>query len=160
MKRIVMFVVIAVMSVAVMAQEPTETTRSRGLSMTSPKSGYVLTTDGKMNLWTRIKILLSGDALTVSKQTGAVTASGENNLVAPTATVTKQVGAITLSITPQYGIPTDAPMTNVLITVVGGGAVMTNATVAITPNLASNAVVAVSVTGGSAVMTNAAVSVP
>ncbi len=80
----------------------------------------------------------------VAAETGAVTAEGANDLVTPTATVT-------LFTTIAYD-STGAALTNATGESI---LVVTNATCAITPDLASNAVVAVVVTGGDAVMTNA-----
>jgi hypothetical protein len=80
----------------------------------------------------------------VTPETGAVTAEGANHLVTPTATMTLYTGTAYDS--------TGAPLTNA-----AGDTIVfvTNATCAITPDLASNAVVVVTVTGGDAVMTNA-----
>jgi len=82
--------------------------------------------------------------ITVTPTTGAVTASGANDLVTPTATITLYTG-----------IGYDS--TGVAITNAAGDVmdIVTNVTCAITPDLASNAVVVVTVTGGSAVMTSA-----
>ena len=110
--------------------------------------------------------------ITVTKETAAVTAAGANNLVTPTATVTAQrPGAQTPTITVTVLTTAGYDATGAAITNAAGEVIgivtsvtatcsalldyMTNATCAITPDLASNAVVAVAVTGGGAVMTNA-----
>ena len=62
--------------------------------------------------------LATNATFTVTKQTGAVTASGANNLL----TITNVVGGVTNV----YSFATNA---TVAVTVVGGGAVVTNATV-------------------------------
>jgi hypothetical protein len=96
--------------------------------------------------------------ITVTKETGAVTASGANNLVTPTATLTPATGNFVISLTLQtYQLTNDTALvvTNVVVTTASA---WTNATAGITPDLASNAVVLVSVTGGAAVMTNATAS--
>jgi len=96
-------------------------------------------------------VTLDGDggiAATVTKETGAVTAAGANSLITPTATVT-------------YDTTTWYDSTGAAITNSAGDSVLviTNVMVAISPDLASNAVVAVTVTGGGAVMTNATVAI-
>lgn len=102
-KQIGLMAAIAALSAMTMAQEPSEAKRSRNLSMNNPVSGYLLSTDGKFNSWYSKAAILSGTSVTVTKQTGAVTASGVNNLVTPTATITKQTGAVTATavVTPQ-----------------------------------------------------------
>lgn len=127
-------------------------------------------TGGVYNLTIDPRYPISG---TVTKQTGAVTASGVNNLVTPTATITKQTGAVTATATPTLQTPgaqtptitvtvqattiydsTGAACTNGAGEVVG---VVTGATATSSalPDFPTNLTIAVSVVGGDAVMTNA-----
>lgn len=82
--------------------------------------------------------------ITVTPETGAVTASGVNNLITPTVTVT----IYTTTGYDSLGLAISNAAGETL-------AIMTNATATCSPDLASNAVVVVTVTGGGAVMTNA-----
>ncbi len=139
----------------------------------APKTGttnFAMGTGGLYNVTIDPRYPVSG---TVTKQTGAVTASGANNLVTPTATITKQTGAVTATATPTLQTPgaqtptitvtvqattiydsTGAACTNGAGEVVG---VVTGATATSSalPDFPTNLTIAVSVVGGDAVMTNA-----
>ncbi len=173
----------ATVAVAITPQAPSAHTPT----ITVTKQTGAVTASGANNLVTPTAIITPQTVTptaTPTLQTGAITASGANNLVTPTITVTIQTAtgydstgaAITNAAGESMLLMTNATATCspdlasnavVVVSVTGGGAVMTNlsiavtpdlmtnATCAITPDLSSNSVVAVSITGGSAVMTNA-----
>lgn len=90
----------------------------------------------------------------VTAQTATITAGVTPQTVTATAAVTKQTAAITAAATVQgvtlslKGIDDSTNsvvnVTNVVVTISNGDAVVTNLTVAITPNLMTNAAVSVS----------------
>lgn len=112
---------------------------------------------------------------TLDNETGAITATAVVTPQAPgaqtpTITITKQVGEITatavitpetISLTDTNGV-TAVVWTNATcaVTIVGGGAVMTNATAACSAllNYATNATAAITVVGGDAVTTNTTIT--
>ena len=134
----------------------------------APSSGItnlMMTPTGLKN----VKLQAGTLTTNVVRQAGAVTATAvvtpqAPGAVTPTITVTKQIGAITLDITAQYGDTNGlyASITNITIQVIGGDAVMTNATATSSalPDFATNATAAVTVIGGDAVMTNIVVQSP
>lgn len=84
-----------------------------------------------------------------ASKVGAVTGvTGTNKLATATATVTKQVNAFVTAVTIQTATATNdfggaAVVTNIVLTTVNA---LTNVTVAITPDVATNAVVGIGVT--------------
>jgi len=150
-KRLVSVSMVALMAAATMAQDYTPMQRSRSLALDNPENTYMLGTDGKYNHWYSRASLMAGVTVTITKQTGAVTA---------TAAVTAQrPGAQTPTITvTKY----TASLTNVVDGVTNVFEVVTNVTAACSALLdyPTNATVAVTIVGGAAVMTNATASVP
>jgi uncharacterized protein YdeI (BOF family) len=136
MKKTMIFLALALVAVSSFGDDVKERTRSRNLTQNQPTSGYYLGTDGKWNSWRQFS---ASSTVTVSKQTGAITASGANDLV----TFTNYFNPVnqTVSLTDTNGV-TALVVTNVSWST----AVYT---------VATNGVVSVNVTGGSAVVTNA-----
>jgi hypothetical protein len=104
MKRAFLAMAMAAICIACWAQE--DMTRSRNLSASQPVSGYFMRTDGRWNYWGRVTAISSS---TVTKQTGAVTATAvvtpqAPGAVTPTITVTVQrpgAQTPTITVTPQ-----------------------------------------------------------
>ena len=142
-KQIVAAIVVSLIAAATMAQDYTTTQQSRRLAVDNPENTYILGTDGKYNHWYSRASLMASVSVTITKQTGAVTATG---VISPSSLTTN--GTITINFTPQY-------------VDMGGTNVMTNAIITATfvPQDVSPTVV-ITVIGGAAVMTNATASVP
>ena len=141
MKR--MFATLIVMIAATAIGTADDMTRSRNLSSTFPTNTCFLQSDGSFNRWSKI---FDGPVLTgatLSQQRSAVTAA--NNLATITATVTLQK-------TTGYDV-TGAAITNAEGDVIS---FVTNCAVAITPNVATNAVVII--TGGAGCVTNTTIT--
>jgi hypothetical protein len=103
---------------------------------------------------------------TVAKSTAAIAATVTPQVVTPTATPTLQTAALTATATVEgptlqlKGVDDSTnsivSVTNVVVTISNGDAVVTNLSIAVTPDLCTNATVALS--NASAVMTNATVT--
>jgi hypothetical protein len=147
MKKIALLIASLAMAVTVMAQGYPDAVMSRTLTMTPPVAGYVLSTDGRVNNWILVNNLLSGTALTVTKQTVAITASGANSRI----TFTNYYNPVVQS----------ATVTNIYLLTTNVAYEVTNITWSTAVyTVASNAVVAVTVTDGGNVLTNVTASVP